>query len=150
MYLFGHPFRYFLRRINGRKLSFAIVNLVPLKNCINKARHFSKTKNSMVKKYFSFIIALFVLIQCSNPTKDNARTSGQSNSIKDTLDKNNEIAIKSEITCPQCGHKKMETMPTDVCIIRYSCERCLAEMTPRAGDCCVFCTHGTHKCPSMQ
>lgn len=61
-----------------------------------------------------------------------------------------QIVMQSEITCPKCGHKKMETMPTDVCVIKYNCEKCNTEMLPKDGDCCVFCTYGTHKCPSMQ
>ena len=56
----------------------------------------------------------------------------------------------SEITCPKCGHKKVEELPTEVCLIKYDCEKCQAELTPKDGDCCVFCTYGTHKCPSMQ
>ena len=56
----------------------------------------------------------------------------------------------SEITCPYCGHSKMETLPTEVCLIRYTCENCKEELTPEGDDCCVFCTYGTHKCPSMQ
>lgn len=61
-----------------------------------------------------------------------------------------EVSIQSEITCPKCGHKAMETMPTDICLLRYTCEKCKTELTPKDGDCCVFCTHGNHKCPSMQ
>jgi hypothetical protein len=56
----------------------------------------------------------------------------------------------SEITCPKCGHKKTEKLPTDVCVIHYTCEKCHADLTPKVGDCCVFCTYGTHKCPSKQ
>jgi hypothetical protein len=60
------------------------------------------------------------------------------------------LSIKSEITCPSCGYKKMENMPTDVCLLKYSCEKCNATLFPREGDCCVFCTYGSHKCPSKQ
>jgi hypothetical protein len=56
----------------------------------------------------------------------------------------------SEITCPECGHTKTEVLPTDVCTIVYTCENCQAELTPKEGDCCVYCTYGTHKCPSKQ
>jgi hypothetical protein len=56
----------------------------------------------------------------------------------------------SEITCPKCGHKKTEVMPTEVCQIKYTCEKCKTVLYPKEGDCCVFCTYGTHKCPSMQ
>ena len=58
--------------------------------------------------------------------------------------------LQSEITCPKCRHKKMETMPTDVCLISYTCEKCHAVIYPKEGDCCVFCSYGTKKCPSKQ
>lgn len=56
----------------------------------------------------------------------------------------------SEITCPHCGHKKIEVLPTEVCQIKYQCENCQKTIVPKDGDCCVFCSYGTHKCPSMQ
>ncbi len=56
----------------------------------------------------------------------------------------------AEITCPHCGFKKVETLPTEVCQIRYTCEACTAELTPLGDDCCVFCSYGDHKCPSKQ
>lgn len=56
----------------------------------------------------------------------------------------------SEITCPKCGHTEIEKLPTEVCLIKYNCKNCDAELTPKEGDCCVYCTYGTHKCPSMQ
>jgi hypothetical protein len=59
-------------------------------------------------------------------------------------------AEKSTITCPKCGHKKEESLPTDICLIKYSCEKCKAVIRPNEGDCCVFCSHGDHKCPSKQ
>lgn len=59
-------------------------------------------------------------------------------------------SLYSEITCPKCGHKKTEKMPEDVCVITYTCEKCKVQLHPKDGDCCVFCTYGTHKCPSME
>jgi hypothetical protein len=59
-------------------------------------------------------------------------------------------SLTSEITCPECGHKKVETLPTDVCQLAYTCEKCKTVLHPKDGDCCVFCTYGDHKCPSMQ
>ena len=56
----------------------------------------------------------------------------------------------SEITCPKCGFKKKETMPTEVCLIKYTCTKCKTDLHPKDGDCCVFCTYGTQKCPSKQ
>ncbi len=57
---------------------------------------------------------------------------------------------KSTITCPYCGHKKLETLPTDFCQIRYTCESCKKDIYPKTGDCCVYCSYGDHKCPSKQ
>jgi hypothetical protein len=56
----------------------------------------------------------------------------------------------SEITCPKCGFKKVEVLPTEVCQLAYTCQKCSYVMHPKDGDCCVFCTYGDHKCPSKQ
>jgi len=60
------------------------------------------------------------------------------------------IKLYSEITCPYCGHKKIEKMPEDSCQIFYECENCKKILTPRVGDCCVFCSYGSVKCPPIQ
>lgn len=60
------------------------------------------------------------------------------------------VELNSTITCPKCGHKKTETMPTDACQIFYECENCKTTLRPKQGDCCVYCTYGSVKCPSMQ
>ena len=64
--------------------------------------------------------------------------------------KKENMKTKSEITCPYCGHKKIETMPNDVCQLVYTCEKCKKDIRAKQGDCCVFCSYGDHKCPSMQ
>jgi hypothetical protein len=64
--------------------------------------------------------------------------------------KDHAMTDKSTITCPYCGHQKVETMPTDVCQIRYTCEKCKKDIHPKNGDCCVYCSYGDHKCPSKQ
>lgn len=61
-----------------------------------------------------------------------------------------EIVLTSTITCPNCGHKKEEVMPTDACQYFYDCENCHSVIRPKAGDCCVFCSYGTVKCPPIQ
>ena len=60
------------------------------------------------------------------------------------------IAVTSTITCPLCGFHKVETMPTDACQYFYQCEGCTQVLRPKPGDCCVFCSYGTIKCPPMQ
>jgi DNA-directed RNA polymerase subunit RPC12/RpoP len=91
--------------------------------------------------WFIIMFTIAILTGCSESNEDvNKQTSEVSLDEKE----------KSEITCPHCGHKKMETLPTEVCLIRYTCENCNQELTPLGDDCFVFCTYGTHKCPSMQ
>jgi len=41
-------------------------------------------------------------------------------------------------------------MPTDACQWFYECERCKTMLRPKAGDCCVYCSYGTNKCPPIQ
>jgi len=53
----------------------------------------------------------------------------------------------STITCPNCGHKKVEVMPSDHCIIRYECEGCHRLLDRLPGGCCVFCSFGSVVCP---
>lgn len=60
------------------------------------------------------------------------------------------VELESIITCPNCGHKKKEIMPTDACQFFYDCENCKRVIKPKQGDCCVYCSYGTVKCPSKQ
>ena len=62
----------------------------------------------------------------------------------------NKINPQSELTCPKCGYKKLETMPTDACQWFYECESCTALMKPLPGDCCVYCSYGSIPCPPIQ
>jgi len=61
-----------------------------------------------------------------------------------------QITLQSTITCPECGHQKEETMPTDACQYFYECESCKAVLKPKKGDCCVFCSYGSMSCPPIQ
>jgi len=61
-----------------------------------------------------------------------------------------EIIPDSIITCPNCGYKKKETMPTDACQFFYKCENCGTIMRPDHGECCVYCSFGSVNCPSIQ
>ncbi|PKG43867.1 GDCCVxC domain-containing (seleno)protein [Psychroflexus sp. MES1-P1E] len=60
------------------------------------------------------------------------------------------IQLKSEITCPTCRHKKVEEMPREYCQFFYECEGCKKVLRPSEGDCCVYCSFGSVKCPSIQ
>ncbi len=58
--------------------------------------------------------------------------------------------LTTVITCPNCGFNKLETMPTDVCQYFYECSSCHTVLKPKEGDCCVFCSFATIKCPPKQ
>ena len=60
------------------------------------------------------------------------------------------VVLESLITCPHCGVRKREVMPTDACLFFYECGECGATLRPQPGDCCVFCSYGTVKCPPVQ
>ena len=51
-----------------------------------------------------------------------------------------QLELRSEITCPHCGHRKVEEMPTDACQFFYECEDSRTLLRPKLGDCCVFCS----------
>lgn len=60
------------------------------------------------------------------------------------------IEPASTITCPVCGHRRTEVMPTNSCQYFYDCENCKTVLKPLPGDCCVFCSYGDFPCPSIQ
>lgn len=60
------------------------------------------------------------------------------------------MILLSTLTCPHCGHAKDEGMPTDACRWMIQCEGCGAELRPKDGDCCVFCSYGSVPCPPVQ
>ena len=62
----------------------------------------------------------------------------------------NTVKLQSIITCPNCGHRKEETMPTDSCQYFYECEKCKTVLTPKQGDCSVYCSNGTVPCHPVQ
>lgn len=61
-----------------------------------------------------------------------------------------EAILQSIITCPECGHKKEEIMPTNACQYFYECENCKRVLKPTGTDCCVYCSYGTVACPPIQ
>ncbi|MEO5844040.1 MAG: GDCCVxC domain-containing (seleno)protein [Caldimonas sp.] len=59
------------------------------------------------------------------------------------------MVLESVLTCPNCSHAKRELMPTDACQFFYECEGCMALLRPLRGDCCVYCSFGSVKCPPV-
>lgn len=62
----------------------------------------------------------------------------------------NSVVLESVLTCPHCGTARLEAMPTDACQFFYECSHCEAILSPHPGDCCVFCSFGSVKCPPIQ
>ena len=60
------------------------------------------------------------------------------------------MTLTSTITCPHCGYQQQEEMPVDACQYFYSCKKCKTILKPKQGDCCVFCSYGSVKCPPVQ
>ena len=60
------------------------------------------------------------------------------------------VILQSELLCPKCGHKMVDTMPTNACQWFYECEHCRMLISPKQGDCCVFCSFGSVPCPTEQ
>ena len=60
------------------------------------------------------------------------------------------IILESVLTCPKCGFARQETMPTDACQYYYECTCCHTLLRPKPGDCCVFCSYASVKCPPIQ
>jgi hypothetical protein len=60
------------------------------------------------------------------------------------------INLQSVLTCPVCGRATLERMPTESCRFFHECAECHTLLRPKLGDCCVFCSYGTKRCPPMQ
>lgn len=61
-----------------------------------------------------------------------------------------DVIPESAITCPSCRQTVTEVMPTDACAFFWECPNCHQVASPKAGDCCVYCSYGTVKCPPIQ
>lgn len=108
------------------------------------AYYFSKFENSAYLIYagmFGLFMATIVNYY-QNKLQGNCKTCG----IYD----GKTVELKSTITCPNCRHKKAEMMPTNACEFFYECENCKTRLRPLEGDCCVYCSYGTVKCPPIQ
>lgn len=60
------------------------------------------------------------------------------------------VVTHSVVTCPSCGATSEHEMPTDACTFFLQCTSCAAMLRPKTGDCCVFCSYGSVKCPPVQ
>ena len=106
----------------------------------------------------SFLLAILFLVQCNNSKPQEIGMPDSTHNKDSCCNKENinnkidsvKISLQSEITCPKCGYKKTEVLPTDVCLLTYTCKNCQTVLHPKQEDCCVFCSYGNNKCPSKQ
>jgi len=59
------------------------------------------------------------------------------------------FAPTSELRCPLCSHAELLPMPTDACVVFHRCSACGSLLRPKEGDCCVFCSYGSDRCPPV-
>jgi len=103
-----------------------------------------------IKQITVLFIVFFTFTQCTSESKEKTMENSNKEDLCCKAESTSNQSNTSKITCPECGYTKTEVLPTDVCTIVYTCEKCNSELTPREDDCCVYCTYGTHKCPSKQ
>ena len=60
------------------------------------------------------------------------------------------IHTSATLTCPHCQTNYLLEMPTNACRVFFHCENCGKDLSPKAGDCCVFCSYADRKCPPIQ
>ena len=48
------------------------------------------------------------------------------------------MQLVSTITCPACGHRASETMPTDACMFFYVCKGCGMRLKPKKAIAACF------------
>ena len=70
--------------------------------------------------------------------------------VGDSVIQMKDMQIHSTLTCPHCQHQATEEMPTDYCQYFWDCPHCHKQLKPREGDCCVYCSYGSVKCPPIQ
>lgn len=55
--------------------------------------------------------------------------------------------VQATLTCPLCNAKQTAEIPSDACVPFYKCDKCGKVIKAKDGDCCVFCSYGSEKCP---
>jgi len=57
---------------------------------------------------------------------------------------------KAILSCPHCLFSQEVEMPTNYYQIVFHCKKCGKAITPKKGECCVFCSYADKKCPPKQ
>lgn len=105
---------------------------------------------TMLKSLLLILGISVLFIQCNHIKTESTGDAQEANSSCKAKFTCLNPSDTTQITCPHCSYTKSETLPTDICVITYTCDSCHTKLFPKEGDCCVYCTYGTHKCPSKQ
>ena len=62
----------------------------------------------------------------------------------------NPMVLISDVICPACGYVNVEIMPPARRIQFVDCLNCGQKIGEKPGDHCVFCSHGSVRCPEKQ
>lgn len=54
------------------------------------------------------------------------------------------------VTCPACKNKVQEKMSSESVKRVFHCPSCLAWLSPKKGDHCIYDSYGSVKCPAIQ
>ncbi|WP_363317791.1 GDCCVxC domain-containing (seleno)protein [uncultured Amphritea sp.] len=54
------------------------------------------------------------------------------------------------MTCPSCGKQDIRAMPLNSLEHLFTCKHCGVNHSEKPGSCCVFCSYGIEKCPTIQ
>jgi len=57
------------------------------------------------------------------------------------------VVLESVLVCPVCGFAKREKIPREAGRFFNECVSCKTLGRPKPGDCCVFCSYDSVKCP---
>jgi hypothetical protein len=60
------------------------------------------------------------------------------------------VVKETHMTCPVCDTKVREKMSSEALRRIYHCPKCLAWLSTKKGDHCVYDSYGSIKCPRMQ
>lgn len=97
------------------------------------------------------LITVDTVAQQTNTVELLATVSTKTNkNLTNKENKDASINLLSVVICPNCGHSETELMKKDACKRIHICESCNFVVKTEKGNCCIYCEHGTNKCPTKQ
>jgi hypothetical protein len=60
------------------------------------------------------------------------------------------VVYQAVVTCPVCKTQETVSMPPESPLRVYHCPKCLAWLSPKKGDHCIFESYGSKHCAQLQ